>query len=85
MSPGAAELRRHDNGHAVCCQGIHGRRGAHGVGVPTDMTPDAKDARLVLTRVGVATWLDCPEDATLKGPNMARGGVNSLFKNLQIN
>ena len=22
---------------------------------------------------------------TLKGPNMARGGVNSLFKNLQIN
>ena len=23
--------------------------------------------------------------ATLKGPNMARGGVNSLFKNLQIN
>ena len=21
----------------------------------------------------------------LKGPNMARGGVNSLFKNLQIN
>ena len=23
--------------------------------------------------------------AQLKGPNMARGGVNSLFKNLQIN
>ena len=25
------------------------------------------------------------EGTTVKGPNMARGGVNSLFKNLQIN
>ena len=24
-------------------------------------------------------------DRTVKGPNMARGGVNSLFKNLQTN
>ena len=26
-----------------------------------------------------------PGAPPLKGPNMARGGVNSLFKNLQIN
>ena len=26
-----------------------------------------------------------PSPSFLKGPNMARGGVNSLFKNLQIN
>ena len=30
------------------------------------------------------TWLDGPV-TSVKGPNMARGGVNSLFKNLQIN
>ena len=41
-------------------QGVHGRRGARGVGVPADVTPDA---RLVLAHVGVATWSDCPEDA----------------------
>jgi hypothetical protein len=29
----------------------------------TGVTPDAEDARLVLARVSVATWSDCPEDA----------------------
>jgi len=60
MSPGAAELRRHDNGRVARRQGVRGRRGARGVGVPADVTPDA---RLVLAHVGVATWSDCPEDA----------------------
>ena len=63
MSPGAAELRRHDNGRVARRQGVRGRRGARGVGVPADVTPDAEDARLVLAHVGVATWSDCPEDA----------------------
>ena len=35
--------------------------------------------------LGAMVVVESTGEDSLKGPNMARGGVNSLFKNLQIN
>ena len=46
--------------------------------------PDGHHTPSVL-HLGDGTTAYRREPSLVKGPNMARGGVNSLFKNLQIN